>query len=551
MPGSQSSIPPSVFDGSSANASISTTAAEVERFLTRRLAVEVPRGEADDWDEMEEDEDLEEEVVRLALRYDAHWLKCQPLKFGPLMTVLGLYEEEGHPNLPLQLDILGLPKTTSKVLPPHSEWNRGEVATLPPLFGEDQDKEMERIHRMVWMDLRGNAAALPETRAEAWEFLSGLLGNGHDSSPWRFLGPASSSSSSLLPADMVLLIAPAPVPALQDLRVTDACPSWFLHGYAYLEALEAPPLAQNALATNAVAPLGSADALPATVYMYKRLKRRVRLSRDLPQGLTPPTGAPPRGCLWEAVHPKDNREKDKEEDDESDDCCSDSDDEHDEPQEIVHRLVSPPYLSLRHEYGEEVYQGLFSKDALETFRREALAIPQWTPWPETQHYSVGPNGETTWTVFPLCYCFPANDVRQRKWVDQTAAFCQDTTKILKAVLGDQLRTALFSRLAPDTVLEAHTGWADLANHVLRLHIPLVVPAFCGAWVDGCVETHASGRPLLFDDSKIHRAFNYHPTQDRIVLIVDLERPANLPKGYATGGHSEELDHFISQMQVPK
>ena len=38
-----------------------------------------------------------------------------------------------------------------------------------------------------------------------------------------------------------------------------------------------------------------------------------------------------------------------------------------------------------------------------------------------------------------------------------------------------MRTALFSRLEPNTTLGAHTGWADLANHVLRLHIPLVVP----------------------------------------------------------------------------
>lgn len=70
-------------------------------------------------------------------------------------------------------------------------------------------------------------------------------------------------------------------------------------------------------------------------------------------------------------------------------------------------------------------------------------------------------------------------------------------------------------------------------------------------MDGCVETHKVGRPLIFDDSKIHRAFNYHPTQSRVVLIVDLARPKDLPKGFATGGHSEELDSFIRQMSVPR
>ena len=110
---------------------------------------------------------------------------------------------------------------------------------------------------------------------------------------------------------------------------------------------------------------------------------------------------------------------------------------------------------------------------------------------------------------------------------------------------------------------------SLANHVLRLHIPLVVPnnininddndgdgngicgdGLCGTWVDGCVETHAMGRPLLFDDSKIHRAFNYSDG-NRIVLIVDLARPERLPLGTAKSGHTEELDAFIQQMNIPK
>ena len=147
----------------------------------------------------------------------------------------------------------------------------------------------------------------------------------------------------------------------------------------------------------------------------------------------------------------------------------------------------------------------------------------------------------------------------------TKAFVPRTCRLLEEALryGDgqsYLRTALFSQMAPRSVLEEHTGWADLANNVLRLHIPLVVPNnsgvdeenddLCGTWVDGCVETHAVGRPLLFDDSKIHRAFNYSD-RDRIVLIVDLARPERLPLGTAESGHTEELDAFIAQMSVPK
>jgi hypothetical protein len=67
---------------------------------------------------------------------------------------------------------------------------------------------------------------------------------------------------------------------------------------------------------------------------------------------------------------------------------------------------------------------------------------------------------------------------------------------------------------------------------------------CGAWVDGCVNTHEGGRIMVFDDSKVHRAFNYSDGE-RVVLIIDLERPQDLPIGTATGGHSDELDDFIS------
>ena len=68
------------------------------------------------------------------------------------------------------------------------------------------------------------------------------------------------------------------------------------------------------------------------------------------------------------------------------------------------------------------------------------------------------------------------------------------------------------------------------------------------WVDGCVETHANGRIICFDDSKTHRAFNY-TEEERVVLIVDLLRPGHenkFPVGTATGGHTDELDSFINQ-----
>lgn len=115
-------------------------------------------------------------------------------------------------------------------------------------------------------------------------------------------------------------------------------------------------------------------------------------------------------------------------------------------------------------------------------------------------------------------------------------------------------------------ISPHTGWADLANYVLRCHIPIIIPPnhLSGLWVDSVEQFHMLGEIIVFDDSKIHKAFNlpiktdheehegaaneindYECPVDRIVLIVDLLRPAELPLGAATGNHTQELDNLIS------
>ena len=243
----------------------------------------------------------------------------------------------------------------------------------------------------------------------------------------------------------------------------------------------------------------------------------------------------PIGCLVESY----TRQRDE-----------DLEDDDDNVFQQFYRPVAPPFLSMKQDYSNLI-EPLLLTENFQTIRQEAMNIPQWTAWPERQHYSSkGDSDEPTWTVFPLCHCFPANIVENRTWIDATSNFVPQTVALLKEHLGDTLRTALFSRLEPESTLEAHTGWEDLANHVYRLHLPLVVPngeGLCGAWVDGCVETHKEGRPLVFDDSKVHRAFNYSSTGARVVLILDLARPVYLPIGTATGGHTDELDSFINSI----
>ena len=101
------------------------------------------------------------------------------------------------------------------------------------------------------------------------------------------------------------------------------------------------------------------------------------------------------------------------------------------------------------------------------------------------------------------YTFPAN-TGETKYVDKCCAACPKTVELLKRM--PNIKTALYSRLGPHTELALHRGWADLSNHVLRCHLPFIVPGDkqCGAWVEEEVQFHKVNDFIVFDDSKLHR-----------------------------------------------
>ena len=483
---------------------------------------------------------------------------------------------------------------------PHSDWKRAQFKAVNRSVLDKSARNKRTV--VSWIDLRkfqtecytiGGGSFL-STEAGVVHFLRSVLTPFHDASPWNAAAdPANSwereekydtKDVCLRSSDIVVLVLnfgsshsyENDFSMLKKFRVSDAAPSWFLHGFAHLEDLERSP---SEMFSRNVNRESMESTSTSTLLIYKKLSSRQILHTVNPAlsssnkddldlscnhtdtetvdecKITHETIA--KGCLWEEYEVKESGDSDIPKDAEETSC----------KKSRQYRLVSPPYLNLDEEYpGRNLVAKLFSKEALRIFTEDALSVPQWTPWPETAHYKVSSFGnEKPWTVFPLCHCFPADKPDNFTWVPATKSFVPRTCRLLEEACryGDgqsYLRTALFSQLAPRSVLQEHTGWADLANHVLRLHIPIVVPrcsdAFgnhddlCGTWVDGCVETHAVGRPLLFDDSKTHRAFNYSDA-DRIILIVDLARPEKLPLGTAESGHTEELDSFIQQMSVPK
>lgn len=186
-------------------------------------------------------------------------------------------------------------------------------------------------------------------------------------------------------------------------------------------------------------------------------------------------------------------------------------------------------------------------DNINDIRNEIINISADTfvPWPEG--HVEGPRD--AWTVFPFLHTFPAYDISKTTWIDRTCHMCPLTVGILKSI--PNIRTALFSRLAPGVRLAPHTGWADLSNHVLRCHLCLKIPLgdtgepVCGMEVEDEIKYHVQDDILIFDDSKRHLAFNYSTTSDRLILILDLVRPFHIPLGSAVGGHTPQLDDFIS------
>lgn len=80
--------------------------------------------------------------------------------------------------------------------------------------------------------------------------------------------------------------------------------------------------------------------------------------------------------------------------------------------------------------------------------------------------------------------------------------------------------ALFSVFSPGTHLLPHRG---VTNSRVVGHLPLIVPEHCALSVAGEVHHWQVGKPVVFDDSYEHEAWN-RSTQTRVVLIFDLWHP---------------------------
>ena len=183
----------------------------------------------------------------------------------------------------------------------------------------------------------------------------------------------------------------------------------------------------------------------------------------------------------------------------------------------------------------EIYPFLSSlKDNRKSIREETIQVAKekWKMWPEKHLY----HQEKEWSIFP----FFGFDV----WVDENCAKCPRICRILKQIPG--LKTAILSKLSPGTILTPHHGWKDLSNYVLRCHYGIVSNNDCFIVVENEKQKIVENEIVVFDDSKEHYAIN-NGNNDRIVLLLDIERPNYVAKGKSTYSDTSHLYKFIEEV----
>ena len=192
-----------------------------------------------------------------------------------------------------------------------------------------------------------------------------------------------------------------------------------------------------------------------------------------------------------------------------------------------------------------------------------VSTKNWVDWPEKSLYS----NRGKWEIYPF-YAFGI-------WVNKNCNECPTIYKYLQSIRG--LKLATLSRLSPKMKLNPHKGWGKHSNNVIRCHYGIVIPEGCYISVSDSetpqlfnsntnlklskypndiidinintkkkewIQFHRQFEWLIFDDSKTHYAENMSD-KERIVLIIDIERPFNIKKGISKVGSTEELEKIIN------
>ena len=160
------------------------------------------------------------------------------------------------------------------------------------------------------------------------------------------------------------------------------------------------------------------------------------------------------------------------------------------------------------------------RDELRAVLADATALSPYVDMPDDAPAATvwrDLNRSARWSSYHL--------FRHGERVDAHCQRCPRTLAALESIplmrIPEHSPEAVFSFLQAGTHIPPHTG---VMNGRLTVHLPLIVPADCGALKVGDeARTWTTGRCLIFDDSFAHEAWN-DSGEDRAVLIFDIWDP---------------------------
>jgi ornithine lipid ester-linked acyl 2-hydroxylase len=142
----------------------------------------------------------------------------------------------------------------------------------------------------------------------------------------------------------------------------------------------------------------------------------------------------------------------------------------------------------------------------------------------------------TWTIFPY-FGFGVtidNNIRQSPKI----------YNLIKSIPG--VKTALLSRMVPNSKLNPHQGWAFFSNKILRVHYVIKANKESYMIVNNERKKQNDNDIIIFDDAKMHYAENNGDT-DKLVLILDFKRPFYVKKGQSKFTDFGEIQDFLSNI----
>lgn len=191
-------------------------------------------------------------------------------------------------------------------------------------------------------------------------------------------------------------------------------------------------------------------------------------------------------------------------------------------------LLYVPGLEPRRWYEREEFDWISRvEEATHYVREELLGVMQgmsgFSPYVNER---VGSRGAEYWATLNRSSEWSAfHFSRHGKNIDENRRRCPRTAALLDSLplmrIPGYAPEPMFSVLRPRTRIPPHYG---SVNGRLTVHLPLIVPADCGALKVGEeARTWKEGQVLIFDDAMLHEAWN-DSNDTRVVLIFDIWNP---------------------------